>query len=297
MLFGPTVRATLRFPDLLRSRSDGFAECTGRVGFGAGHTYPGSLAAPAFRLPKRFADRFAFWRRHICRVSAAAHGVAAMLGREEEPRVSAEKFEMHTRRSRLPRRPVAGNTGRSGYFARAGTRGVGVPRYLWLSLRVRIRLIPQCAARPIAEALGDVDDGVMGPCFVRLSPSDKLAALRRLDDCREWHSLSDERVCLACGSRINGDQIQLSGGIDDLQPLRAHCPTRGCAATPADWALASGRAAAARASQLDQLNRRTLATSKRGARGAGTLPGRGEAERIAHSVLRRAWRAFLAARA
>jgi len=54
-------------------------------------------------------------------------------------------------------------------------------------------------------------------CLVALSPpfalsdSDKLDALRRLDQFREWYSLDDKRFCLVCGKIINGWQSQRAG--------------------------------------------------------------------------------------
>jgi hypothetical protein len=45
-----------------------------------------------------------------------------------------------------------------------------------------------------------------------LSDSQKLDALRRLDQYREWHSLDDKRFCLVCGKIITGWQIQVTGG-------------------------------------------------------------------------------------
>lgn len=69
------------------------------------------------------------------------------------------------------------------------------------------------------------------------SDSDKLDALRRLDQFREWHSLDDKRFCLVCGKLISGRQIQVAGGTRGNGPLRVSCPTERCNSIPMDWAL------------------------------------------------------------
>lgn len=69
------------------------------------------------------------------------------------------------------------------------------------------------------------------------SDSDKLNALRRLDQFREWRSLNDKRFCLVCGKIITGRQIQVSGGIRGNGPLRLSCPTERCNSIPMDWVL------------------------------------------------------------
>ena len=70
-----------------------------------------------------------------------------------------------------------------------------------------------------------------------LSGSDRLDALRRLDQFREWHSLDDKRYCLVCGKIITGWQIQVAGGTQGNGPLRVSCPTERCNSIPMDWAL------------------------------------------------------------
>jgi hypothetical protein len=78
--------------------------------------------------------------------------------------------------------------------------------------------------------------------FVPLSPpplsdSDKLDALRQLDQFREWRSLDDKRFCLVCGKIITGRQVQLTGGTGGNGPLRLSCPTERCNSIPMDWVL------------------------------------------------------------
>jgi hypothetical protein len=70
---------------------------------------------------------------------------------------------------------------------------------------------------------------------IQLDGNDKLHWLRRLDTARFWEFLDDQRYCSCCGKTFSGRQIQLVGGSRPFGPLRAVCPTRRCAATPADW--------------------------------------------------------------
>ena len=70
-----------------------------------------------------------------------------------------------------------------------------------------------------------------------LADADKLNALRRLDQFREWRSLDDKRYCLVCGKIITGRQIQVPGGTRANGPLRLSCPTERCNSIPMDWVL------------------------------------------------------------
>jgi hypothetical protein len=72
-----------------------------------------------------------------------------------------------------------------------------------------------------------------------LSDADKLDALRRLDQFREWRSLDDKRFCLVCGKIITGRQIHVAGGTRGNGQLRLSCPTERCNSIPMDWALAT----------------------------------------------------------
>jgi len=80
-------------------------------------------------------------------------------------------------------------------------------------------------------------------CLVTLSPqvtlsdSDKLDALRRLDQFREWRSLDDTRFCLVCGKIINGRQIQVDSGTPGDAPPLLNCPSERCNSIPMDWVL------------------------------------------------------------
>jgi hypothetical protein len=72
---------------------------------------------------------------------------------------------------------------------------------------------------------------------VALPEADKLEALRRLDQFREWRSLDDKRFCLVCGKIITGRQIQVAGGTRGNGPQRLSCPTEPCNSIPMDWVL------------------------------------------------------------
>jgi len=70
-----------------------------------------------------------------------------------------------------------------------------------------------------------------------LSDTDKLDALRRLDQFRDWRSLDDRRYCLVCGKIITGRQVQVAGGTRGNGPLQLSCPTERCSSIPMDWVL------------------------------------------------------------
>ena len=72
---------------------------------------------------------------------------------------------------------------------------------------------------------------------IALSDADKLDALRRLDQFRQWGSLDEKRYCLVCGKIIIGRQIQVAGGTRGNGPLRLSCPTERCNSIPMDWVL------------------------------------------------------------
>ena len=72
---------------------------------------------------------------------------------------------------------------------------------------------------------------------ITLSDTDKLEALRRLDQFRQWPSLEEKRYCLVCGNLITGQQIQVAGGTRGNGPLRLSCPTERCNSIPMDWVL------------------------------------------------------------
>lgn len=77
---------------------------------------------------------------------------------------------------------------------------------------------------------------VLSPLIPSLD-ADRLHALQRLDQFREWHSLDDRRYCLVCGKIITGRQIQVAGSAGGNGLLRLSCPTERCNSIPMDWAL------------------------------------------------------------
>lgn len=90
-----------------------------------------------------------------------------------------------------------------------------------------------------------------------LSDAEKLAALRRLDQFREWHSLDEKRYCLVCGKIITGQQIQVTGDTPGDGPQRLNCPTDRCSSIPMDWALPTDEILAA--IQIEPPNERNVA--------------------------------------
>src|SRR5438128_8133093 len=104
---------------------------------------------------------------------------------------------------------------------------------------VRFRLMPQSTARPIVRLPAP---HVICPVVtlsppITLSETDKLDALHRLDQFRQWRSLDEKRYCLVCGKIITGQQIQVAGGTRGNGPLRLSCPTERCNSIPMDWVL------------------------------------------------------------
>ena len=97
----------------------------------------------------------------------------------------------------------------------------------------RIHRAPDCAIIPgerISEKM------TLSPP-ITLSDTDKLDALRRLDQFRQWRSLDEKRFCLICGNIITGGQIQVAGGTRGNGSLRLSCPTERCNSIPMDWVL------------------------------------------------------------
>jgi len=97
----------------------------------------------------------------------------------------------------------------------------------------RIRRAPDCATSCTRHISSTV---ALSPP-ITLSDADKLDALRRLDQFRQWRSLDERRYCLVCGKIITGGQIQVAGGTRENGPLRLSCPTERCNSMPMDWVL------------------------------------------------------------
>jgi hypothetical protein len=96
----------------------------------------------------------------------------------------------------------------------------------------------QSAVCPIVQTFAaDVYVGMVLSPPITLSDKDKLDALRRLDQFRQWRSLDERRYCLVCDKIITGRQIRLDGGTRGNGPLRLSCPTERCNSIPMDWVL------------------------------------------------------------
>jgi hypothetical protein len=93
--------------------------------------------------------------------------------------------------------------------------------------------------RPIVPAVDEklLSGAVVLSIATKLSDEQKLEALRRLDQFRQWQSLDEKRYCLVCGEIITGRQIQVAGGTRGNGPLRLSCPTDQCNSIPMDWVL------------------------------------------------------------
>jgi hypothetical protein len=104
---------------------------------------------------------------------------------------------------------------------------------------IRFSPIRESTTRPIVRSLARN----VYVLTVTLSPPpmlpelDKLDALRRLDQFRDWRSLDEKRYCLVCGQIITGRQIHVTGGTHGNGPLRLSCPTERCKSIPMDWVL------------------------------------------------------------
>ena len=107
------------------------------------------------------------------------------------------------------------------------------------SAQIGFSPIGESTVRPIVRSLGRnvISRTVALTTAIRLSDQEKLEALRRLDQFRQWHSLDEKRYCLVCGKLITGQQIQVAGGTRGNGPLGLNCPTEGCNSIPMDWVL------------------------------------------------------------
>src|SRR6266704_2828540 len=72
--------------------------------------------------------------------------------------------------------------------------------------------------------------------IAHINLDDRLSILRVGDPSRRWNSLDDQRVCLLCGRKFKGRQVdirRLPGG-----KFKLCCPTLGCLSTPQQWRYA-----------------------------------------------------------
>jgi len=79
---------------------------------------------------------------------------------------------------------------------------------------------------------------------LKLSATERLGMLRRLDAKHLWHSPDERRLCLGCGQLIRGWEILVRRSMGGLGPLRLRCPSEGCIAGPLNWVLPSDAGAA-----------------------------------------------------
>jgi len=73
--------------------------------------------------------------------------------------------------------------------------------------------------------------------IAHLNLDDRLSILRVGDPLRSWKSLDDQRICVLCGRKFKGRQVdirRLPGG-----KFKLCCPTVGCPSTPHQWRYAT----------------------------------------------------------
>src|SRR5215510_1224357 len=73
--------------------------------------------------------------------------------------------------------------------------------------------------------------------IAHINLDDRLSILRVGDAFTSWNSLDDQRVCVLCGRKFKGRQVdirRLPGG-----KFRLCCPTLGCPSTPHQWRYAT----------------------------------------------------------
>lgn len=75
--------------------------------------------------------------------------------------------------------------------------------------------------------------------IARIKLDDRLSILRQGDRLRNWDSLDDRRVCVLCGRKFKGRQVdirRLPGG-----KFKLCCPTLGCTSAPQQWGYPASR--------------------------------------------------------
>src|SRR6266481_9381818 len=76
--------------------------------------------------------------------------------------------------------------------------------------------------------------------IAHINLDDRLSNLRVGDRSRSWNSLDDQRLCVLCGRKFKGRQVdirRLPRG-----KLKLCCPTLGCTSTPHQWMYPASRA-------------------------------------------------------
>src|SRR5437763_12951338 len=133
----------------------------------------------------------------------------------------------------LPRQLAADEIVGSAEFLWSGRRALALPFARKVFTDRRIRRAPDCAR--VGRGLIRFSVTLSPP--IGLFDAEKLDALRRLDQFREWRSLDDKRFCLVCAKIITGRQIQVEGGTRGNGPQRLSCPSERCNSIPMDWVL------------------------------------------------------------
>jgi hypothetical protein len=119
-----------------------------------------------------------------------------------------------------------------------------------------------------------------------LSDAEKLDALRRLDQFRQWRSLDEKRYCLVCSKIITGREIQVAGGTRGNGSPTLSCPTEGCNSIPTDWVLPTDEIIA-KVEMLAAEERKAAALSP-----MNHNHGRLERPERAHNEIASRWRKF-----
>src|SRR5215208_2034824 len=72
--------------------------------------------------------------------------------------------------------------------------------------------------------------------IAHINLDDRLLILREGDPSRSWNSLDDQRLCVLCGRKFKGRQVDIRRLPGRKFKLR--CPTLGCVSTPQEWRYA-----------------------------------------------------------
>lgn len=67
---------------------------------------------------------------------------------------------------------------------------------------------------------------------MQANPANKLSILRANDHFREWHTLDDERICVLCGQRFTGHDVEVSMVASGFA---LQCPTINCKSGVHQW--------------------------------------------------------------
>ena len=131
--------------------------------------------------------------------------------------------------------------------------------------------------RPIVPTVDEklLSGAVALSIATKLSDGQKLKALGRLDQFRQWHSLDEKRYCLVCGNLISGWQIRFAAETRGNGPLRLSCPTDRCNSIPMDWVLPTDEILA-KVERLAEEERKAAATKP-----AAVTSGNGKTVRTA----------------